>query len=259
MKKFPRCVYRMERLMLTFLLGVFLLAAADATVSSIRTIYEGDSTTFSLPKNEKYVVLAVKSAEAPKITYQCNAPGRVLKRGTCNECYREPHWFAFLTVTEKWIHSVGSDISWFPENVGSSQARYLSVKSRGSSPVDLQLFTLPLKDHEVMTVPGGRSADLTLPDKPEVWVALTNYQETEVSYTASLYHGTKLTEKIHQEEPEIGWSVFWIYEDDTFDGANYDPLSESGLTGRRLEMHSDNSLKYQVFPMPLEPTSPVQM
>ncbi|XP_066983020.1 uncharacterized protein [Macrobrachium rosenbergii] len=242
----------MERLVLTFLLGVFLLAAADAIVSSIRTISGGESTTFSLPESKTFV-LAMKSAEAPKIKYQYHAQGRLIGDDKCDDCYQGSLWVPFLTITEEGIKRYDSGTHWFPENIGSSQARSLSIESKGSSPVDLQVFTLPLKEHELVAMPLGGSVNISLPEKKEVWLALWNDQETTVLVTFNLYYETEPSHETFPANLDKGWFIIRIFKYKIVYGGNLHNLMKHGLKGRRLEWYNPSSLKYQLFSMPLDP------
>ncbi|XP_066982675.1 uncharacterized protein [Macrobrachium rosenbergii] len=245
----------MERLVLTFLLGVFFLAAADAIVSSIRTISGGESTTFSLPESKTFV-LAMKSAEAPKIKYQYHAQGRLIADDKCDDCYQGSLWVPFLTITEEGIKRYDSGTNWFPENIGSSQPRNLSIQSKGSSTVDLQVFTLPLKEHELVAMPLGGSVNISLPEKEEIWLALWNKQETAVLVTFNLYYETEPTHETFPANLDKGWFIIRIFKYKIVYGGNLHNLMKHGLKGRRLELNNPSSLKYQLFTMPLDPKDP---
>ncbi|XP_066983022.1 uncharacterized protein [Macrobrachium rosenbergii] len=240
----------MERLVLTFLLGVSLSAAADATVSSIRTIYGGDSTTFSLPES-KTLVLATKSVENTGITYRYYNK-RTIESDNCDVCFWGPQWVPFLTITEEWTKRYDSERNWFYENTGSAEARNLSVENRGSSPVKLQVITLPLESHDTMPCRGA--VDFDLPEKEEVWLAIWNRQETTASVTFNWYNYTELTGQSFTAPVEKGWFIIQIYQHRIV----YD-LNKPGAKGRRLKLLSDISLECQLFAMPLEPTGPAQM
>ncbi|XP_066983019.1 uncharacterized protein [Macrobrachium rosenbergii] len=241
----------MERLVLTFLLGVSLSAAVD-TVSFVRRIFPGDSVRFALPEGET-CILAMKSAEDPSFSYKYYFEGKKMISNVCDKCFSGSLWVPYLMITEKRIRHVHSGSIVFPENLGSSQARHLSIESKGSEAVELQVFTLPLKGHELVAMPRGGSVNLSLPEKEGVWLALWNDQETTVLVAFNLYYETEPAHETFQANVEKGWFIILIYSYKIVYGGNLHNLKKHGLKGRRLEWYNPSSLKYQLFSMPLDP------
>ncbi|XP_066983023.1 uncharacterized protein [Macrobrachium rosenbergii] len=242
----------MERLVLTFLLGVSLSAAADATISFVRRTSPGDSVRFALPEGET-CILAMKSTEDPSFSYKYYLEGEEMTSNACDKCFNGSLWVPYLVITEKGIRHVHSGSTVFPENLGSSQARNLSIESKGREPFELQTFALPLKEHDLEEMHRGTSVNISLPEKEEMWLALWNDQETNDSVTFNLYYDTEPTHGSFKATVEKGWFIIRISVNKIVYEAEAHVLSKHGLKGRRLELYSDTFLKYQLFSMPLDP------
>ncbi|XP_064101768.1 uncharacterized protein LOC135212255 [Macrobrachium nipponense] len=243
----------MERLVLTYLLGVSLSSAADATVSTIRTISEGKSNNFFFFPRAKTWVLALKSAAIPTINYKYYASGKHIVNDKCDDCYGGSLWVPFVTITEKFIKRYDSPEQFFEDNVGSSQARNFSITSESPSAVELQALPLPLKGYQIVGIPFGATVNISLPDKEEVWLALWNEQKDQVDIHFNLYDETGPIDETFKAMVEEGWLIIRIYETKIIYGGNLHNLSKHGLKGRHLEFHNPSSLKYHLFSMPFEP------
>ncbi|XP_066988239.1 uncharacterized protein [Macrobrachium rosenbergii] len=233
-------------------LFLFSLTSSAQSESAVRNTSQGQPTVFRLPSSDTIVVGFRTEHRWPHIKYTISSLGEKIHEGKLETFEWTSQWTPFLLVSKEVIRSAFLEHFRIPAGAPRElDMRHLSVLSR--APVQWQMMTLPLKDHDLKTATPGKEVFLDLPEEDGVWVAVWNNHSRELRIELKLFPEQHTSRFLNINASE-DWSIICINDKRILYGGDSQRLSTNGLKGRRLQMISNAEVHFQVFPVPLKST-----